>query len=711
MEKSIFIKGLEKIGTKLTDFEEIPNVKKNLQFTILGRGNFGYAEKMKSKKNNTIYAIKKLNKENIIDKNFKRETEIMLDLNHPNIVKFYGYFEDKESITKYKEIYKEKKNIENEKEDKVIYCLVLEFLPKGSLNDYLKRLNDYNKSQNKPYYIQQDFIIKILKQLLCALIYLSEKSIIHRDVKPDNILIDEYHNIKLTDFGISALYKDDNPINKNKPLYLFGGASTVGRKDFLCPEMLKHESYDFESDIFTLGLTILCLISTKNPIERPHDDEPRKVYTHFINQSYNKYLTNLVLLMIKEDPKMRPTAKQAYDNLIQIENFIKKNEGQNKSKIQKSPIQLKSEILNINTTNSNNLINKDALTKLSTQNEKLNLTKQNISIPSLNCEQYTKRCNTINNINKVYKNTSLIRTMQCLCRCIKENIKSKIKNNINNTISLDIFNIMEISKLKMANKFDKEKFIQSFKDFRMKLSFQINIFKGEEDISPKLIFSELFKIVKEEFKNNKINWESNVFDKEIEAEYLPKKIFPHIYEKYERLKNELINPFTEKFYYISLELIKCPKCLIYFQGYAHIPYFISLPASNKDKISNLVKNFFETSKKMEMKCKKCSNHGIKSNKIFTTPKFLMFNIDGEPKEEKILDEIIDITPYKLSNIGPSKYYLYAFISKYKNEYIAVIKNEHDTSWFLLSHIEGINIYKINYTNYYTPIIVIYKGKE
>ena len=100
----IMHKNLINIGTKLSDFEEIENPAKNLKYTVLGRGNFGYAEKMKSKKNNLYYAIKKLDKEKVNNKNFHRETEIMISLNHENIVKFYGYFEDKENINKLKHL-------------------------------------------------------------------------------------------------------------------------------------------------------------------------------------------------------------------------------------------------------------------------------------------------------------------------------------------------------------------------------------------------------------------------------------------------------------------------------------------------------------------------------------------------------------------------------------------------------------------------------
>ena len=97
-DESIIINKLGNIGSKLSDFEEIE--KNGKQYSLLGKGNFGYVEKMKSKINNKIYAIKKIDKNNpnFEQKNFDRETEIMLNLNHENIVEFYGFFEDKEKI-------------------------------------------------------------------------------------------------------------------------------------------------------------------------------------------------------------------------------------------------------------------------------------------------------------------------------------------------------------------------------------------------------------------------------------------------------------------------------------------------------------------------------------------------------------------------------------------------------------------------------------
>ena len=138
------VEGLEKIGQKLSDFKEIK--KSDIEFTILGIGNFGYTEKMQSKLNNKYYAIKKLNKHdpNFIEKDFFRETEIMIHLEHENVAKLYGYFEDKEKLYKYKEIYKNKKNkkeyLDSLTGDIEIYCLVLEYIPNGTLQEYYKKI-------------------------------------------------------------------------------------------------------------------------------------------------------------------------------------------------------------------------------------------------------------------------------------------------------------------------------------------------------------------------------------------------------------------------------------------------------------------------------------------------------------------------------------------------------------------------------------------
>jgi serine/threonine protein kinase len=309
---------LEIIGNKLSDFKEIPRSGK--KYTLLGKGNFGYAEKMQSKKNNSFYAIKKLdiNSNKFNAKDFLRETQNMLYLNHENIIKFYGYFEDKENINKYREINPGDPNIFKEVNDKQIYCLVMEYAQKGSLENYY--LEHMKKCRDNFVPIEQEFIIKILKQLLSALYYIGSKSIMHRDIKPDNILLDENYNIKISDFGLSALFNDQNPININKNINLFSKGTCVGRQDFVSPEIENGQPYDFRTDIYSLGLTMLCLMSKEYPIRLKGK---RNIIRDKIAPNYNIYLKKLVLRMISNDINSRPFANEALYEIENIEEFIR----------------------------------------------------------------------------------------------------------------------------------------------------------------------------------------------------------------------------------------------------------------------------------------------------------------------------------------------------------------------------------------------------
>ena len=80
-------------------------------------------------------------------------------------------------------------------------------------NDSLRKFYN-NKISNRDKNlvpIEQIDIINILKKLLTALKYLHDKGIMHRDISPDNILLDKNNNVKITDFGISAIHKDYKP--------------------------------------------------------------------------------------------------------------------------------------------------------------------------------------------------------------------------------------------------------------------------------------------------------------------------------------------------------------------------------------------------------------------------------------------------------------------------------------------------------------------
>ena len=534
IEKSI--KNLELIGSKLSDFEEVENNEENKNFTILKEPfRNGYIEQMRSKKDNLYYVIKKYDiKETIyeseISKRFKREIQILLDVNHDNIIKFYGIFKDKENKDKFQEITKK-----NKINDVEIYCVVLEYI-KSNLDKYI-----FYKNKELNSTPSENFVIKVYKQILNGLIYLKNKNVLHRGIKPSNMLLDDNNNLMISDFRLSAFSNEKNLDNQNMDKDLYFNNSIVGDPDYVSPEIKKKDKYDYSCDIYSLGLTILCLISKENPIKYNNDNSERYIDTQYINSGYHDYLKKLVIKMINDEPNSRPNANQVYNELLSIEASI------------------------------NNKID------VNTQ-----IIKKNSDVGKIKC-------------------TSIIRVLQCLYNSIKENIK-KIKSKIeftsvnspykkeNDFISLDIINLMMQINVNDIDKINKNEFINSLFNLRKKLSVKILNFTGTEEVNPKIVIKEFFQKVNSEFQNNHIFWVNPIFNNLRELKDFPRDDFPEIYEKIDEFK-EFNSPFINKFYFILLDLIKCPNCNGLIDKIPNITYCLNILSNAKGKISKLINQY------------------------------------------------------------------------------------------------------------------------
>ena len=155
---------------------------------------------------------------------FKKEAYICSKLSHPNIVKVFSYG-----------IYENK------------YYIVMEFVDGKDLSFYIH--NNKNKSIKD--------IISFANQIASALSFAHKNKIIHRDIKPQNIILDKYGKIKITDFGIAKI---------NIPYaQTVAGEKIIGTTYYMSPEQIKGDNIDLRTDIYSLGILLYEMITGKNP--------------------------------------------------------------------------------------------------------------------------------------------------------------------------------------------------------------------------------------------------------------------------------------------------------------------------------------------------------------------------------------------------------------------------------------------------------------
>jgi hypothetical protein len=315
------------------------------------------------------------------------------------------------------------------------------------------------------------------------------------------------------------------------------------------------------------------------------------------------------------------------------------------------------------------------------------------------------------------KITSLIRVLQCLYGCFEDigpisSLQYMIKacyegKNNKYSFTLDILNILSRSINPDNN------FINSVHNLRNKMNTQAKIFSTNEEISPNLIFNYIIKIINDEYKNNDILYNNTMFEDLKSIEKIPQSSLSIILEKIHNFKQNK-SPCYNNFYYLILDVIKCPRCNNIFAVNDKSlidSYFLGLPGQFDENISNLIEySMIEESENTMQdyicKCKAYKGHGKTEKAFLNTPNYLFIDFEGQMKQKKHLDEKIDLTKYKLTDIGPNQYYLYAFIIKYNEQYIAYVKN--GSSW--ISYFNETNSSQYNSLSFdFIPYYAIYKG--
>lgn len=243
---------------------------------LVGIGSYGNVYKVKDKNTCKVYAMKKVNIVNIshYEKlNIVNELKILASHKCPFIVKLKNAFVDTSFI-----------------------YFVTEFAENGDLASLIKKTKHMNEI------IPEEDVWTYFLQTCIALSYLHSLKIIHRDLKPANIFIDNDHNVKLGDFGISKLMRP----------YMMYGQTQIGTPLYMCPEIYKRERYDSKVDIWALGCVLYEMISLKEAFGAKNMYELKKNifkanFESCDKKNYSKELVSLMKRLINVSPRQRPT--------------------------------------------------------------------------------------------------------------------------------------------------------------------------------------------------------------------------------------------------------------------------------------------------------------------------------------------------------------------------------------------------------------------
>lgn len=262
--------GFESAAVKKEPSNKIENYSIGIK---LGDGPYSVVHLATEKSTKNRVAIKFYEKSKLCDirkkSGVKREIEIMQKLSHPNIVKLFEVIDNPKNV-----------------------CLIMEYAS-GSLRQYLRtratrRLDELESKQ-------------IFRQVLSALDYCHDQNITHRDIKLENILLDDSNNVKLIDFGFATC------MPKHKKTKLF-----CGTPHYMAPEIIQDVDYiGSPVDMWAMGILLYTMLSGTYPFiantERDLHNKIKKGLYTFKNQ-ISPDAKSLISKLLQVAPEKRCTA-------------------------------------------------------------------------------------------------------------------------------------------------------------------------------------------------------------------------------------------------------------------------------------------------------------------------------------------------------------------------------------------------------------------
>jgi len=202
---------------------------------VIGKGTFGTVQAVQHRASKTLYALKYVDKQKCLKAravhHILQERRLLEKIDHPFVVNLRFAFQDNENC-----------------------FFVLDFMSGGSLRHHLRTQGRFSEL----------CVLHWIAELASALVYLHNHGIIHRDVKPDNILLDKFGNAHISDFNIAVYSRDlDRP-----------HTTVAGSVAYMAPEIVDpdRKGYSWQIDWWSLGVVAFELLWHVRPFEGPSSD-------------------------------------------------------------------------------------------------------------------------------------------------------------------------------------------------------------------------------------------------------------------------------------------------------------------------------------------------------------------------------------------------------------------------------------------------------
>ena len=255
---------------------------------IIGVGGMAYVYKAYDRIDDRIVAIKILREEYLANeafrRRFKNESKYIAVLSHPNIVKVYDVsFGDR------------------------LQYIVMEYIEGITLKEYIERQK----------VIPPKEAVHFLTQILRALQHAHDKGIVHRDIKPQNIMLLQNGTIKVTDFGIASF-------SRSETRTISEGA--IGSVHYISPEQAKGDFTDAKADIYSVGVMLYEMLTGQLPFQSDSavsvalmqvNDEP--IPPRSINGNIPVGLEQITMRAMQKDPKLR--YQSAAEMLLDLDEY------------------------------------------------------------------------------------------------------------------------------------------------------------------------------------------------------------------------------------------------------------------------------------------------------------------------------------------------------------------------------------------------------